>query len=259
LTGRIEVDEGYVGGPEEGLSGRLNLEKTLVVVAVQEDGQGIGRIRMRRVPDASSESLIPFVQGFVAPGSVVHTDGWLGYLPLKGNGYRHEVTYLKGKKKTASELLPRVHLVISHLKRWLLGTHQGAVSHKHLDYCWMNSRFASTGDAQRAAASSSIALLSRPWRSNPYPWIKSFIPTPAKTHENHKPLWSPESSRYLSRGQTGAIDQSCREPDIVLRFLGDLRHQVVRLDPKRDAALKSHVDTASHRSCESGRAVFNSG
>jgi transposase-like protein len=89
---------------------------------------------MRRVPDASSESLIPFVQGFVAPGSVVHTDGWLGYLPLKGNGYRHEVTYLKGKKKTASELLPRVHLVISHLKRWLLGTHQGAVSHKHLDY-----------------------------------------------------------------------------------------------------------------------------
>ena len=134
LTGRIEVDEGYVGGPEEGLSGRLNLEKTLVVVAVQEDGQGIGRIRMRRVADASAESLIPFVQGFVAPGSVVHTDGWLGYLPLKGNGYRHEVTYLKGKKKTASELLPRVHLVISHLKRWLLGTHQGAVSHKHLDY-----------------------------------------------------------------------------------------------------------------------------
>ena len=64
----------------------------------------------------------------------MHTDGWLGYLPLKGNGYRHEVTYLKGNKKTASELLPRVHLVISHLKRWLLGTHQGAVSHKHLDY-----------------------------------------------------------------------------------------------------------------------------
>lgn len=63
----------------------------------------------------------------------MHTDGWLGYLPLKSNGYRHEVTYLKGNKKTALELLPRVHLVISHLKRWLLGTHQGAVSQKHLD------------------------------------------------------------------------------------------------------------------------------
>ena len=134
LTGRIEVDEGYVGGPEEGLPGRLNLEKTLVVVAAQEDGKGIGRIRMRQIPDASSESLIPFVQDSVAPGSVVHTDGWLGYSPLSSNGYCHEVTYLKRNRKAASELLPRVHLVISHLKRWQLGTHQGAVSHQHLDY-----------------------------------------------------------------------------------------------------------------------------
>lgn len=134
LTGRIEVDEGYVGGPEEGLPGRLNLEKTLAVVAVQEDGKGIGRIRMRQIPDASAESLIPIVQDSAAPGSIVHTDGWLGYSPLSSNGYRHDVTYLKGNKKTASELLPRVHLVISHLKRWLLGTYQGAVSHKHLDY-----------------------------------------------------------------------------------------------------------------------------
>ena len=134
LDGRIEVDEGYVGGPEAGLPGRLNLEKTLVVIAVQEDGKGIGRIRMRQIPDASSESLMPFVRDFVVPGSIVHTDGWLGYSPLESNGFRHQVTYLKGNKKTASELLPRVHLVISHLKRWLLGTHQGAVSHKHLDY-----------------------------------------------------------------------------------------------------------------------------
>ncbi len=115
LTGRIEVDEGYVGGPEEGLRGRLNLEKTLVVVAAQEDGQGLGRIRMRQIPDASAESLIPFVQDSIASGSVVHTDGWLGYSPLTSNGYQHQVTYLKGNKKAASELLPRVHLVISHL------------------------------------------------------------------------------------------------------------------------------------------------
>lgn len=120
--------------PRKGRRDGLNLEKTLVAVAVQEDGKGIGRIRMRRIPDASSESLIPFVQDSVAPGSIVHTDGWLGYAPLRSRGYGHEVTYLKGNRKAASELLPRVHLVISHLKRWLLGTHQGAVSHQHLDY-----------------------------------------------------------------------------------------------------------------------------
>ena len=54
-------------------------------------------------------------------------------LPLEKKGYDHEVTFLKGKKKTASQLMPRVHRVIALLKRWLLGTHQGAVSHKHLD------------------------------------------------------------------------------------------------------------------------------
>jgi transposase-like protein len=134
LTGRVEVDECYVGGPEEDLPGRLNLDKTLVVVAAQEEGPGIGRIRMRQIPDASSASLVPFVQGSVAEGSVVHTDGWLGYLPIERKGFVHQITYLKGKREAASELLPRVHLVISLLKRWLMGTHQGAVSHKHLNY-----------------------------------------------------------------------------------------------------------------------------
>jgi transposase-like protein len=134
LTGRVEVDECYVGGLEEGLPGRLNLKKALVVVAAQEDGPGIGRIRLRQIVDASAESLVPFVRDSVVPGSVVHTDGWLGYLPLEKNGYAHDVTFLRGNKKTPSELLPRVHRVISLLKRWLMGTHQGAVSHKHLDY-----------------------------------------------------------------------------------------------------------------------------
>jgi len=134
LTGRVEVDECYLGSLEEGLPGRLNLKKALVVVAAQEDGPGTGRIRMRQIIDASAESLMPFVRDSVEPGSIIHTDGWLGYLPLESKGYRHEVTFLKRKKKTPSELMPRVHRVISLLKRWLLGTHQGAVSHKHLAY-----------------------------------------------------------------------------------------------------------------------------
>jgi transposase-like protein len=134
LSGRVEVDECYIGGEEEDLPGRLNLEKALVVLAAQEDGPGIGRIRMRQISNASAESLMPFVQDSVARGSVIHTDGWLGYSPLESRGYEHEITFLKRKKKTPSELMPRVHRVISLLKRWLIGTHQGAISHKHLDY-----------------------------------------------------------------------------------------------------------------------------
>ena len=134
LSGRVEVDESYIGGLEEGLRGRLSIQKALVVVAAQEDGPGIGRIRMRRIEDASAESLQSFVQESIAAGSILHTDGWVGYPPLKKKGYPHDVTLLKGAEQTPSELMPRVHRVISLLKRWLMGTHQGAVSHKHLDY-----------------------------------------------------------------------------------------------------------------------------
>jgi transposase-like protein len=133
LAGRVEVDESYLG-LQEGVHGRQLGTKALIVVAAQEDGKGIGRIRLRQIRDASADSLLPFVQETIEAGSVVHTDGWMGYSGLAARGYLHEVTPLRGKKKMASELLPRVHRVMSLLKRWLLGTHQGAVSHKHLDY-----------------------------------------------------------------------------------------------------------------------------
>lgn len=134
LTGSVEVDETYVGGLEEGVRGRQTETKALVVIAAQEDGAGIGRIRMRCVSDASAKSLMTFVEDSVEPGSLIHTDGWPSYASAEGRGYRHRVTVLSGKKEFASELLPRVHRVASLLKRWLLGTHQGAVSREHLDY-----------------------------------------------------------------------------------------------------------------------------
>lgn len=134
LSGRVEVDETYVGGEEEGVRGRQTESKVLIVVAAEEDGRGTGRIRMRRIPDASAPSLLPFVEEAVDPGSLVHTDGWLGYAPLESRGYIHKISFLRGNKQSPSELLPRVHRVVSLLKRWLLGTHQGAVSAEHLDY-----------------------------------------------------------------------------------------------------------------------------
>jgi len=89
LAGTVEVDETYLGGLEEGVRGRQTEKKALIVVAAQEEGRGVGRIRLRQIADASAESLIPFVQDSVEPGSVIHTDGWLGYEPLDKKGYRH--------------------------------------------------------------------------------------------------------------------------------------------------------------------------
>jgi transposase-like protein len=134
LSGKVEVDETYLGGLEEGVRGRGAKEKTLVAIAAEEVGRGTGRIRMKQVADASAASLHRFVEESVEPGSTLHTDGWVGYTGLEPKGYKHEPIVIARHAESASDLLPRVHRVISLLKRWLMGTHQGAVSYAHLDY-----------------------------------------------------------------------------------------------------------------------------
>lgn len=135
ISGRVEVDETYVGGETSGPPGRGSLKKSLVAIAVQENGKGIGRLRMERVRDASAKSLIGFVISNVECGSLVHTDGWNAYNQLESLGFKHHITTMSDHPvDVACDLLPRVHLVASLLKRWLLGTHQGAVRAEHLDY-----------------------------------------------------------------------------------------------------------------------------
>ena len=132
LTGIVEVDETYIGGKKPGKRGRGAEGKSLVFIAAQKDGKRVGRIRLRRVPDASAESLDSAVIEAIEPGAVIHTDGWPGYSRLKARGYRHDI--VRPSALIGEGLLPLAHRVSSLLKRWLMGTHQGAVSHEHLDY-----------------------------------------------------------------------------------------------------------------------------
>ncbi len=62
----------------------------------------------------------------------MRTDGWRGYNGLTELGYQH--TVVRKTPNLGDNLLPLVNRVASLLKRWLLGTHQGAVQHSHLDY-----------------------------------------------------------------------------------------------------------------------------
>lgn len=135
LSGVVEVDESYVGGEEQATRGRQTNKKAIVAIAVEmRQPMGFGRVRIQRVVDVSSASLTRFVRNAVEPGSVVHTDGWRGYNHLARHGYRRQMTVLSDSDDPAHVLMPGVHRVASLLKRWLLGTHQGAVSTQHLDY-----------------------------------------------------------------------------------------------------------------------------
>lgn len=132
LSGTVEVDEIYIGGKKPGKRGRGAEGKALVVIVAQVKDKHIGRIRLHRVADASAGSLEPVVQQAVVAGSIVRTDGWNGYNRLKALGYTHEV--VRKNADVGDNLLPHCNRVAALLKRWLMGTHQGAVSNEHLDY-----------------------------------------------------------------------------------------------------------------------------
>ena len=130
ISGTIEVDETYVGGKKTGKRGRGAEGKVLVVIAAQIDGKRIGRIRLKRTPDASGDSLNQAIKETIEPGSTVITDGWEGYSKVQSFGYTHKIAKKEGF--VGENLLPKCNIVAALLKRWLLGTHQGRA--QHIDY-----------------------------------------------------------------------------------------------------------------------------
>lgn len=58
------------------------------------------------------------------------TDGWLGYIPLSKEDYEHVVKTIYRSERTASELLPHVHLVLFLLN----------------DGCWVHTKGQSLGN-----------------------------------------------------------------------------------------------------------------
>ncbi len=132
LSGIVEVDETYMGGVEPGLrGGRAKGKKALVAIAVErKEPKGFGRCRMAPIEDFSADTLRRFLLDHVEEGATVVTDGLQSYRPATKGGYTHERLVVPASE--AGSLLPGVHRVASLAKRWLLGTHQGAVEPDHL-------------------------------------------------------------------------------------------------------------------------------
>lgn len=147
LKGEVEIDEAFIGGKEEGRPGRGAERKALVIVAVEvvryvevdkndpnlgKEKKRAGRVRMSIIPNAEGATLISWVEENIACGSVIYTDGWAGYNALSRRGYVHRKELQTYKGVATGHFLPLVHLMISNLKRVLLGTYKGAVRRKHL-------------------------------------------------------------------------------------------------------------------------------
>jgi len=134
LAGKIEVDEILVGGRSNQHGGRTLGEKAFVVIAAEVGEYGVGRIRLKRIPNATKEHLRRFIKQAIIPGATVITDGWPAYASLPKHGYIHQPHSLNATGKKGATTLPNVHRVAALLKRWILGTYQGRISWPQLDH-----------------------------------------------------------------------------------------------------------------------------
>jgi transposase-like protein len=172
LSDRVEADETLVGGPRPGKPGRGASGKTVVAGAVesrrgQAQGRRLGRLRLQAVRDASASSLVGFLGQNVLSPAQVATDGWSGYRGLDAEGYAHQPIPLARSWGDAALRLPAIHLVFGLAKRWLLGTHHGAVSAKHLqsyldEYVFRFNRRTAKSIAHRFARLIEQAVLTQP-------------------------------------------------------------------------------------------------
>lgn len=173
LSGTVEVDETYVGGEEPGVRGRKTYKKAIVAIAIEiHSPKGFGRVRLHRVADVSAASLTPFVCDSVEPGSVIRTDGWSGYNQIYKHGYKRDMTPISSSEDPAHVALPGPHRIASLLKRWLLGTLQGAVSNKHLDYYLDEYTFRFNRRNSRARGLLFYRLVEHAAQAEPTPYSK---------------------------------------------------------------------------------------
>lgn len=158
LKGLVEVDEGYVGGREKGgeRTGRCFQTKSLVAVAVEHRGHGQGgekprpgRCALAVISKARAEHLRGFVRDKVLEGSAVLTDRFASYTGLSARGFSHAAIPMRDDPEMAHRFFPWVHITLSNLKRFLLGTHHKPQA-KHLsryiaefsyrlNRCWQES------------------------------------------------------------------------------------------------------------------------
>jgi len=134
LDGNVEVDETIVGQQEEGVVGRKNNKKKLVVFAIEKKGKGVSRMYGRVISKADSASLGSFMKDTIDKQSNIRTDGWTGY-----NSKKNYFPNLKQEKsKAKGRNFSQIHRVIMGFKVWLRGMHHHA---EHLqgyidEYCY---------------------------------------------------------------------------------------------------------------------------
>jgi transposase-like protein len=154
----VEMDETLVGGKGSPI-------KELVLVAAERNG----RVRLAHAANNDEATLKTFAEAEIAPRAQVVTDGHAAYNRNSLAERSHEPHVQSKQERRADDAVQRCHWMVSNLKRWLLGTHGGAVRPKYLqayldEFTFRYNRRKTYG-VGRIAARTIASLVSRPART----------------------------------------------------------------------------------------------
>jgi Zn ribbon nucleic-acid-binding protein/transposase-like protein len=176
----VQLDEALVGG-------KGGAHKQLVLIAAESNG----RVRLAHAENNDAGTLKHFADGEIATNTHVVTDGHAGYNEKSLDQRPHEAIVQTKAERRKADAVQGCHWTISLLKRWLLGTHAGAVKPKHLqayldEFAFRHNRRKTNGVC-RIAARVIERLVARPPltmrkiidQTKPYRRFASHQPTPA--------------------------------------------------------------------------------
>ena len=136
LSGIVELDDGYVGGPSHNGKRGRGTDKAKIVVAVSKTANSAPLFtRMKVVDNVQGKTLQEIIDQYFVPKTKVECDGYRSYLNLEG-------VELNAKKYETDDL-HWVHKAISNLKAFLQGTYHGRCTklQAYLDeYCFRFNR-----------------------------------------------------------------------------------------------------------------------
>ena len=125
-----------------------------------------GRVRLAHVENNDKDTCKRFAEGQIAADTHVVTDGHAGYSEKSLGKRPHDMIVQTKAERRESDAVQSCHWTISLLKRWLLGTHAGAVRDKHLqayldEFAFRHNRRKTNG-VGRIAARVIESLVARP-------------------------------------------------------------------------------------------------
>jgi hypothetical protein len=134
LTGRVEIDDAYLGGQRRGgKRGRGAPGKTPFVAAVETTSEGKPvRLKLRRVAGFSGSSISAFARRSLGPDCAVVSDGLHCFTSVTDAGCSHQVINTgSGYRAAQTPAFKWVNTALGNIKAAITGTYR-SINSKHV-------------------------------------------------------------------------------------------------------------------------------